>query len=327
MTAPFTSFAQNGEDVVIWRALGHIEAGFYVDVGANDPTESSVTRALYDRGWSGLTVEPVTAYAAAHRAERSRDLLVEAVAAERSGGSRMLHEIAGTGLSTLRGDIAERHADQGWDSVPVAVPALTLDDMLEQAGAAGRDVHLVVVDVEGAEAEALAGLDLARWKPWVLVVEATEPVILANVAEGERRVPSLPSAATWEPSLVAAGYRPTLFDGLSMFYVSEAHAAELAAALSYPACVLDNYVTAAAVRCEADLEQARSDAGRWREVALESWSAVVAEQGVRRAASDARTAQLEAELGAVRSSVSWRVTAPLRAVRSRELAARSRRPR
>ena len=33
----FVSYAQNGEDVVLWRALSHVENGFYVDVGAADP--------------------------------------------------------------------------------------------------------------------------------------------------------------------------------------------------------------------------------------------------------------------------------------------------
>ena len=33
----FISYAQNNEDVLLWRALGHVRDGFYIDVGANDP--------------------------------------------------------------------------------------------------------------------------------------------------------------------------------------------------------------------------------------------------------------------------------------------------
>ena len=36
--------------------------GFYVDVGAADPEELSVTRAFYERGWSGINVEPRDEY-------------------------------------------------------------------------------------------------------------------------------------------------------------------------------------------------------------------------------------------------------------------------
>ncbi len=65
----FTSFPQNGEDVLLWRALRDIEDGFYVDVGVADPTEFSITCGFYDRDWHGINCEP-----AGHCA---RELLVQ----------------------------------------------------------------------------------------------------------------------------------------------------------------------------------------------------------------------------------------------------------
>jgi len=56
----FISYSQNLEDVMLWRALKHIEQGFYVDVGANDPTFLSVTHAFYERGWHGINIDPAT---------------------------------------------------------------------------------------------------------------------------------------------------------------------------------------------------------------------------------------------------------------------------
>src|SRR5438105_2444255 len=44
------SFAQNHEDVLLARAFAEVGQGFYVDVGANDPSADSVTRHFYDRG-------------------------------------------------------------------------------------------------------------------------------------------------------------------------------------------------------------------------------------------------------------------------------------
>ncbi|HZF37393.1 MAG TPA: FkbM family methyltransferase, partial [Blastocatellia bacterium] len=44
----FISYAQNFEDVMLWRALKHIDRGFYIDVGANDPDLDSVTKAFYE---------------------------------------------------------------------------------------------------------------------------------------------------------------------------------------------------------------------------------------------------------------------------------------
>ena len=42
------SYAQNFEDVILWRALKHVEAGRYIDIGANDPEKDSVTKVFYD---------------------------------------------------------------------------------------------------------------------------------------------------------------------------------------------------------------------------------------------------------------------------------------
>jgi len=99
--APFLSYAQNREDVVLWRALGDLAVGRYVEVGANHPQDDSVTKAFYDRGWAGITIEPVHEFAQAHRDERPRDTMIEAVITDEDVDSVVLHEIAGTGLSTI----------------------------------------------------------------------------------------------------------------------------------------------------------------------------------------------------------------------------------
>lgn len=39
-----SSYAQYGEDLVLWVALAHIRKGFYIDVGASDPVQDSVTK-------------------------------------------------------------------------------------------------------------------------------------------------------------------------------------------------------------------------------------------------------------------------------------------
>jgi hypothetical protein len=98
---PFISYAQNYEDVILWRALRDVEKGFYVDVGAADPQEWSVTRAFYDRGWSGINIEPLDEYFDKLTQARPRDINLR-VALGRAAGRRTLHTIAGTGLSTAR---------------------------------------------------------------------------------------------------------------------------------------------------------------------------------------------------------------------------------
>lgn len=221
----FESYAQNCEDVVLWRALRHVETGTYVDVGAADPDDDSVTKAFYERGWSGLHVEPAGEHADRLRARRVRDTIVQACAGEHDG-TVVLHHVIGTGLSSVLDGAVERIEVGTREIVDEEVPMRRLDEILATEGFDGRDVHFLKVDVEGSELQVLLGIDLKVWRPWVVVVEATLP----NSTEQAHH--------DWEPLLLDAGYTYCLFDGLNRYYASPDHQ-ELIPALSYPACVFD----------------------------------------------------------------------------------------
>lgn len=359
--AAFVSYAQNGEDVVLHRALGTVVNGRYIDVGANDPTVDSVTKAFYDAGWRGITVEPVHEFAARQRAERPLDTLVEAVITGTSGGTVPLIEIPGTGLSTLDRAFGEQHLRSGFGIREVAVPTRRLDDVLHEAGWEGLDIHFMTVDVEGAEAAVLGSLDLRTFRPWVVLAEATKP----QTSESTHQL--------FEPLLFQAGYRFCLFDGLSRFYVAEEHWDRLHDALSIPAGPVDDFVrhvdvtrderlqllgaeldaTSQSLReardtrdaaiielaectselvalrrrsaAEAAMAAEREDAAvraaaAWRSRAVGVWADSV---GVG-SASDAdeldflrrQTHAVTQELTAIRKTLSWRITRPIRSVRT-----------
>jgi FkbM family methyltransferase len=306
---PFISYAQNREDVVLFRALGHVPSGRYVEVGANHPTHDSATRAFYDRGWSGVTVEPVPHFADLQRKERPRDTLVQAAVTDQDPGEVTLHVVPGTGLSTIVDEISDQHEAAGIATEELTVPAIRLDALLAEQGLSEDDpIHFLLIDVEGAEPEVLRSIDLRRWRPWVLVIEATRPNSTASTHD------------EWEDGVLAADYEYCLFDGLSRFYVAKEHAAELKAALSYPACVLDNFLThghdgalQAAERSKQDVDRLLVETTHWRTVALTQWADVVGQVGL--AATEER-ARLLQELEAIRQTLSWRVTRPLRGVRT-----------
>lgn len=291
------SYAQNAEDVVLWRALRSVEAGRYVDVGACDPVELSVTKALYDRGWRGIDIDAVPEYADRLRRARPGNEVVHAAITDRPVATATFHQIIDTGLSTLVDDTAAAHEDAGFRRRDITVPVMTLDAVCERSELLGGDLHLLKVDVEGAEGEVLRSFDLARWRPWVVVVEATVPLS------------DEPSYADWEPVLLAAGYTFTLFDGISRFYVSPEHP-ELVKPLAYPACSLDDFVTArqhtldvATDELRRELAAARQEADRWRNQAVGYWANAVArvqtsEDEVNKAKRD--VARLRRQLAGVR---------------------------
>ncbi len=266
----FISNAQNREDVVLWRALSSVADGRYVEVGANDPVDDSITRAFYDHGWSGLEVEPEPDFARRFRESRPRDVVVEA-AVTPHGDSIVLHRIAGTGLSTTVDGISAGHEESGFSTEDLTVRGARLDALLAETGFDRGDVHFCVIDVEGAEADVLSTVDLRAWRPWVLVIEATEP----NSTRSTRD--------QWEAGVLAAGYQFCLFDGVSCFYVADEHAATLAARLSYAAAVTDHYVDARHERTVADLSErlqqalvdladSEAQTQEWRTKALVTWA-------------------------------------------------------
>ena len=71
---PFISYSQNREDVVLHRVFSNKPRGFYIDVGANDPMDASVTKGLYELGWQGINIEPVQSVFERLQADRPRDV-------------------------------------------------------------------------------------------------------------------------------------------------------------------------------------------------------------------------------------------------------------
>ncbi len=223
------SFAQNREDVVLFRALRDVEAGFYIDVGAHDPVVDSVTLAFYNRGWHGINLEPAPIWHTRLAAARPRDINLN-VAASNQNGEMIFHEVAGTGLSTCDETIGRQHRQAG--TFPVAeirVATTTLAEVYRQH--AISNVHFLKIDVEGAEKAVLEGMDFMQVRPWIIVVEALDPI--------DHR----PTHELWESLLIAADYDFALFDGLNRFYCDR-HRPELKARLAAPANVLDHYVPA-----------------------------------------------------------------------------------
>jgi len=52
------SYSSEGEDKVLIKILKNIKKGFYVDVGAYHPIRANNTLLLFQKGWSGINIDP-----------------------------------------------------------------------------------------------------------------------------------------------------------------------------------------------------------------------------------------------------------------------------
>lgn len=314
---------------MLWRALHDVENGFYIDVGANDPSHDSVTRAFYERGWHGINIEPLVAHFVDLQRERPRDINLRCAAGS-STGEIEIWECDIRGWASVDKAAIEGHEAAGNVGEYHQVPMRTLAEICEQN--APQEIHFLKIDVEGFEREVLEGMDFTRFRPWMLVVEATRPNSTEEVH------------SRWENILDAQDYIFVYADGINRYYLARERN-ELAEAFRYPPNVLDGFIQAgyfeanlklqaSNLQVQAMTRQFECDVARAEEkAALAVATAHRAEFETRQAEIHVQEAELlagqaevraqEAEqkmqmsiaaLNALHGSSSWRVTAPLRMI-------------
>jgi FkbM family methyltransferase len=189
-------------------ALCTVERGFYIDIGAMDPVQKSVTKMFYEKGWSGINIEPCRRSFDLLVAQRPRDINLWLAASSRRG-SVVLHEIVGTGLSTTIEKHFRDYISRGLPYRDYSVPCRPLADICAEY--AFSDIHFLKIDVEGAEKSVLEGADFNRFRPWLLAIEATVPDT------------TTPCHEDWEYLLLAAGYDFALSHQINRYYVAREH--------------------------------------------------------------------------------------------------------
>jgi FkbM family methyltransferase len=141
-------------------------SGYFVEVGANHPTQGSQTWHLEQLGWTGVLIEPQPELAAFLVTSRKARVFANACSSpENAGQSLPLHVDGPRSALDL-----DRMSPGAQAAYVIAVPARTLDSILEEAQAPAP-IDLLSVDVEGHEVEVFRGLDLQRWQPLLILVE------------------------------------------------------------------------------------------------------------------------------------------------------------
>ncbi len=224
------SYAQNGEDVRLWRAFATVELPVsghftYVDVGAHHPFDLSITASLYSLGWRGILVEADPDFAAELRRHRPGDQIVEMAAGDHAG-EITFYRVAGTGLGTVSEAEARAAGASGFEVAEFTVATAALNQIVESTIGIDSPIHFMSIDVEGAEPLVLAGLDLNVIRPWVVCIEAIDAATLE------------PNHAAWESQLLDRNYINAAFDGINRWYVAREHV-ELAELIAVPLNSID----------------------------------------------------------------------------------------
>jgi len=154
------------EQALVREFFGGEASGYFVEVGANHPTQGSQTWHLEQAGWTGVLVEPQPDLAAfLVTSRKARVFAVACSSADNAGKTLPLH-VDGPRSALDR----DRMSPGSQAAYVIVVPTRTLDSILDEA-VAPSPIALLSIDVEGHEVEVLQGVDLARWQPMLILIE------------------------------------------------------------------------------------------------------------------------------------------------------------
>ena len=196
------SWSQGGEDLALLHAIMEKKNGLFIDIGAHHPSRFSVTRYLYQMGWSGVNVDANQELINAFNEVRTRDVnLCAAVGLEPKYTFTIFEEAA---ISTLDSEWRKKFISENNKIVKeVEVEGRKLRSILDDFQPRQR-IDLLSIDAEGSDLQVLQSLEFetlenSRFPKWLLL-EAAPPVSTAL------KTPAVKRAIEWgyEPHMVLA---------------------------------------------------------------------------------------------------------------------------
>lgn len=173
------SWSQAGEDIALSLLITKDkQIGFYLDIGAHNPSRFSVTRHLYQLGWNGINVDANPELGPAFIRQRKRDTFLNAAVGKQE--SYEFHIFNEPAISTVNEDWRKRFISEGNGLKKIVqVDGVTLRSLLEQRPNSQK-VDLLNIDIEGADYDALLSISFetlpnSLFPNWLLL-ETSPPV-------------------------------------------------------------------------------------------------------------------------------------------------------
>lgn len=196
------SFSQENEDIILYNMLRKVEEPIrWIDIGANDPVNLSVTKMFSSWGGYGINIEPQIELVNRLKKDRKRDINL-GIGISNQEGTLKLH---GEGV------YASFNSENGWvgEKKAYEVPVKTLKQICEEYIEPDEHIHFLKIDVEGWEKEVLEGMDFDICRPWLVCIESYEPYT------GKEKWHE------WEHLITDKGYAYYGFSELNRYYVAE----------------------------------------------------------------------------------------------------------
>ncbi len=170
------SFSQAGEDQIIRYIiynLLHIKNPTYLDIGTNHPYIGNNTFYFYNRGSSGVCVEPDKQFAPLIKKYRKRDTLLQIGVAAEDNSKGVMYAFPGiySGWNTFSKEEAiNRQRESGLSYTKIEnIELENINNIIAKHFDPYPDI--ISLDVEGLDLSILKSLDFTRFKPQIICVE------------------------------------------------------------------------------------------------------------------------------------------------------------
>jgi FkbM family methyltransferase len=172
------SYSQGGEDLALLNIFKGIMNGAYIDIGAHHPSRFSITRLLYDQGWTGINIDANKDLIKEFDMHRPKDINICAAVGKKSFYEIYIFNepaISTTNLKWKDKFISETNVVKRKD----IVKGITLKELINSYFT-DIQLDLLTIDIEGADLEALESGDFNNitkdnYPKWILL-ESRPPV-------------------------------------------------------------------------------------------------------------------------------------------------------
>jgi FkbM family methyltransferase len=164
------SYSQNGEDLIIDKILKGKKTGFYIDVGANNPDRFSNTKRFYQKGWTGINIEPNYSNYSKFLKKRPRDINLN-VGIGNYKGNLKFYTFFPNALSTFSIEEVKKYKKQGFKLIQEQkIEVKRLKEILKKY--APKEIDFISIDTEGFDFEVLKSNNWDMFRPKIICIES-----------------------------------------------------------------------------------------------------------------------------------------------------------
>lgn len=171
----FTSYSQAREDVMLKylfrKYLYKKQKGFYVDIGAFDPTKGSNTKYLYDCGWSGINIDANPTSIKKFNLYRKRDINLHIGISERPSKKTFFYFGKNDGINSFSKSFIKKNKTEKNVKKILQVQTDKLSSILNLHLPNKQTIDLMDIDVEGLDFEVVKSNDWKKYRPKILMIE------------------------------------------------------------------------------------------------------------------------------------------------------------